>query len=909
MPNENRPGADSHVQRGRSYSTLSATRSGVDPRTVASKLIVDRRHGSGGVNGDFDVSAMGLTSLTYLQEISDKVASNSEDADNLFQLLPEIELAMQILVAMVLAPKDFVSTNLTYTFPPNLLPPDMVTELLKAHETHSKTSYNIKPKLPEILRKALFVDGSWPVAVLPENVLDDVINGRNVQVVEAFKKQENGYKVGVHRGYLGMPNERSKSGGMSIESVLSDVIKEPATYSPSIRLFEKDKGAFLAPEIYDDPHLLKLPRILESLKRDRKKTATESTKPYTSSAGGERLNGDVSRYYKEPPTEYAPFLQMPTTDQATRETVGYGLILELPPESIIPCFRPGSPKNRNGGFVILDEFGYPISRASQTDYYRNLTQNVSGQSGEKLTGLLKSISQTETEQDAISKTMNSQQQFLTFARVMERELQQRLDAGSIGHLTVGKQMMAYEIMLARGFSNMQTRIVYLPEDLLVYWAYEFNDDGTGRSLLENGKILTAMRAMNMFSNMNGQIRNNIDHKTLKVTTDPNDPNPAKTKQAMMYQYALHRLNSMPWATSNPRRMVEYMQNAGINVEMEGGADYPETRLEVIDNDITMSEVDLTFDEDLRKRQLMSYGVSPELADLTTTIEFSSKMITSNALSVKRAIAIQDTTIRFIKEFEVKKTLAAKPAVDEYLKIIGKYSDKLTAEQKQAGEHAILDIFLMNYEPKLPRPSAGLRQQMEDLDEFEQAVDKMLDAAFDEDAYKAEVVGQANNELVGFIKAQAKSKLMLDWCRTENFLPEVTKMFDINGQDAPGTVFFKEAIAHAKKSNHIIKAVGTQLTALGVISDNQWAKIKEELDKVRTEQSEQTDYGSESSVGIEEGGENDDDFSFDLPGNDQEEEEQEEEEDEDTPPKDDLPAEQEEEEEEDAPASDSAPKDE
>lgn len=855
--------AGSIIRTGSPSARAPHTRHGVSNETILSKMIRD--------NSPYGRTHSGqpyLGGFTYLHEVSDIISNNIEDAINLNQLQPEIEICIQIMTTLILSPKDALNTDLTHQVQPNILPSEMTSEMLDILRDYSENGYKIKPLLAEKLRKALFQEGADVTVIIPENSLDDLINGRSGKKIttESFKDKSALKDIGKPLGFMANPARAGQpAASMTLESILGNLEE---TNQPPLRLdalqvgdFAKVPG-FAVPELYDNPNMLKLADITASAKAVRRKTILENL-------GNSTFSGADSLYH-DGNLNPEDIVIIPRQEEASRETVGEPLIKSAPTEATIPLHAPGQPDKPIGFLFLLDEYGSLITRATRTDYFRTI-QNGVFNNRTALSGMLQNAAGQMDNEDNWANWQLAQQASMAFRDMAIRDIESRLLAGSAGNVVVSRQQLAYDLMLERAFSGKQTRIVYAPADMVVYWAYRYNENGTGRSLLEDNKILSAIRALTLFMNVETMIRNSVDHRTLNITLDEDDPNKSRTKEMILHEYARHKANAMPWATSNPRRMVEMAQQSGLAINVEGGDNYPGTKVAIESRDIMQREVNLDLDEDLRKRQTMGFGIAPEIVDLSTQIEFSSKMATSNELSRNRAILLQEITNGFIRQLLIKICISHKGLMDKLRAIVGKHLDKIKLPKEKLAEldaDYFVRVFFSIYSVKLPKPNNGLANRMEELQEYCDAIDKMLENILPDDMLSAEALGTSSEEWVRVVKASVKSTMVLRFCRENNILPEFTDLFDNNTEEDPGTVLVNESLDNTSRLSKIIQAVGLKLYSSALISENQWTTLKERLDAQRVEGAEAPeggggsgwDSGGEDDSGEEEGG--GEDFGFD-----------------------------------------------
>jgi len=860
-----RVSAQNVIRSGAPNTRLPHSRAGVDNNTIMSKMIRDP-------NGESRerTDSPYLGNFGYLQESADVMATNIDDYKNHMAMLPEIELCIQVLLSLILTPKDIDKIELKHAVEPNILVAEMAQEMLEILK-EAEQNYKIKSLLQEKLRKALVSEGADVSIVIPENSLDDLINGRGAHKItlESFREKGLYNDISKPRGFMANGPKTAPAAGvkMTLESMLDGLSRPPEVVDKLEPLkvagtmmdgnkwdFSKLTG-FVMPELFDNPQMMKLEDIVSSIKRTQTNMAIESF-------GGNSMFGNIEAMYHSPDHKPEDIVMMMRQEEASREAVGPPLWKGAPTESCMPVVRPGSPSKPVGYLFLLDEFGAFISRSARSDYMRNISAGVFNNRN-AVSGMLNNMADQLNMEDGFSQQLMTMQAVQAFRELALRDIENRLLHGSVGNVTVSRVEMAYDLMFERALAGKQTRVVYVPADMVIYWTYDYNDNGTGRSLMEDNKILSSIRALTMFMNIETHIRNSIDHRTLNITVDEDDPNKSRTKEMILHEYARNRGNSIPWASSNPRRMVEVAQNSGLAVSVKGGDNYPGTEVSIDSRPVEYKEVNLDLDEDLRKRQTMGFGLAPEIVDLSTQIEFSSKMATSNELSLKRALALQDRTNLFIRETLIKLVLNHKGYMDKMRKAVGNHIDKMDKKiVAKLGEDYFITAFFSIYTCTLPRPDTGLANRMTDLDDYVSAIEKVLDNIVPDDLMQSNVTGESANEWVAVLKASVKSTLVLDYCRSNSILPEVTNLFKNDTAEDPGSMLVMDGVVNAGRLTKIIQGMGLQLYSAALISENQMATLKERLDANRVEGTEAGE-GSETTGG----GSGGDDFDSDFGGDD------------------------------------------
>ncbi len=327
-----------------------------------------------------------MPSTAAFKTAAETTAQNINDAQTVMQILPDMELAAQILVSSIISPKDMMTTELTYTIAEGLMAPDISAAMIARTRLYFEQDHKIEPLLPKILRDILFDKGSFAMAVIPENSIDEVINNQSNRVsMESLSEVINPDGTVRSLGLLGpavkaTPTIERTSSGVSLESL------QPYHYDKTNRgvvslegIINKEGANDTFLTVTDNPSVLKIPLINQKIREQRILNAVGSRamESFTNPANrltDREMSGLV---YKNRQFGYKPVTSLKTQEQLRRHTVGNPLILHLPSESVIPVYVPGTVEQQVGFFVLLDADGNPISKASNPDYYRDLSGRMS----------------------------------------------------------------------------------------------------------------------------------------------------------------------------------------------------------------------------------------------------------------------------------------------------------------------------------------------------------------------------------------------------------------------------------------------------------------------------------------------------------------------------------------------------
>ena len=777
---------------GKSYAAIDFVASNPELPAILSKLVTSQYPVKHDNRGFREIDQIDQTTM---KQASDVIASNIRDADVVMGLFPEMEMSAQILISSIISPKDMNNTEINFTVPTKLKISPIAGILINIIKEHFDKSYKIEPLLPKILREILFGSGSYPIAVIPENSVDDLINGSAVVSVESVKEFSSDDGSFKPLGILGDPQEKA-SQSFSLESLNKSAIKGINESSRFIKTTSIDNKTSLTLEhitVTDNFNGLKMPMLLERMRKERTEGVLGRNSSYSSYAyesfQSTKLNDEQlsNLFYKNKTKIQKNIVKVKTDAEIGRTTIGEPLILKLPSEAVIPVYTPGNEEKHIGYFVLLDAEGNPLSRNSTQYQEADLRSRMgNGTSNDMSSHLLRTASRN-FQSDC--KNITFRQASKVYADIIEADLLARLRNGIIGSaMSIGKNEEVYRIMLARSLMKQQTQLMYIPLELTTYFAFRFNDYGVGQSLIEGMKNLNSLRAMLLFSRTMAQIKNSIGRTKVNIKLDPQDPNPQKTIEIAMHEVAKTRQQGFPLGINNAGDLVDWVQKAGVEFGFEGHPGLPDVGLEFTEHSTNYTEPSAELSEELRKNSIMALGLSPETVDNGFSSEFATTVVANNLLLSKRVSQIQEAFVPQITDHCRKVALnnayvldTIKSAIEEHLsKIVEvKNTDPVIEAYKDNKEllvHLLSLEFLSNFEVSLAQPdTVALKNQMEAFEIHEQALDKAISYYISTDILPSALVGEKTGERVDEIKAIIKAYYMRQWLTQNHVLPELIEL--------------------------------------------------------------------------------------------------------------------------------------
>ena len=844
---------------GKKVPAMDLVRRDPEMAALISKLVTPREPAQYDSKGNRKISDPDSYSF---KSISNKLSENIRDTEVILQLLPDMELWSQILISSILSPKDMMTTEINYTPPVDLLPSEVANSLIQLLKNHFEQVYKIKPLLPDILKDVLFKTGSYPVAVIPENTLDEVINGIPKITMESLRAYIGADGEIKPIGLLGPAsisqenNSNKKITGISFETLNYNA----STMKPEFNKSKVTLEGFHNTHLYvtDNPDLLRVPQINERIRQQ----AVLNTIGVKAMESLIKLNDRevAGLVYKNKQASYKNLVSLKNDNQLYRRSVGEPLIIRIASEAVIPVHIPGSPEKQIGFFVLIDQDGNPISKNSTDDQYRLLGQRLSsGMSQNFPAQMVDKVNSMMGDGNVFNPNnqIHIDYSVKAYSELIEADLMGRLRNGIYGNgVTIADNQEVYRIMLSRTLQKQNTQLLFLPIELMTYFALKFDANGIGRSLIDDMKVLLSLRIMLMFSNVMAAIKNSVGRTEVKLKLDENDPDPKKTIEIAQHEIIRSRMSQFPIGMSSPVDMVDWLQRSAFEFTFEGHPGIPDVNIDFGEKNTNYTKPDSDLEEQLRKNSIMAAGLNPETVDAGFGAEFATSVVANNILLSKRVIQIQEKIIPMLGDHLKKVIVASQPLTDSIKGVLrenmGKIKERLTEEFSKQEESVIIDRvyhdFVNGFEVSLPTPnSITLENQKEALDKYIESLDAILDSYISDKFFTDSTGGNISGE-VSVMREAVRAYFIRKWVAENGMLPEISALTATSEDGAPMIKFYDEQRSH-------IEALAKSLTNFMVKID----KVKEvnnsilENNGVESEGAEGSSTNSNSSSGSESGG--------------------------------------------------------
>ena len=600
-----------------------------------------------------------------LSQIS-KITSTSIDSNTeLMESVPGAIKACKILTASILSPRNLRTVSLSYTTESyEGKNTELNMMLISAVREYIEKNYKITKKLSEIVPDMLMYTGSSAWVVLSQSSLDNVINGHTrgsgmEAIADDYDAKANRF---LSKGYLGNPGTSNLLMTASLESLMAG-----ETPLMTIDHLEIDSKNELGITITDNDAVLAMPRFKLALARNnmakrqripagirragveayddkgkgKSKDKSDSKINQTNVLTDEQYTDIYNDLFKQRDYVATGMVSVSRDDELSRENVGQPLLMHLPSECVIPVHVPGDFKHRVGYFVLLDDSGNPLRTAQNDAYYQDLFKNKQDTNNgiDSTKGIIEMATQMKSGGKCAFDTTAF---YAKYVEEVEKDLVQRLANGTYGQtMTVGLTNEVMRIMFARTLQNLQTKVLYIPEESMTYFAFDYNRFGIGRSLLDKSRLYASMAMSNIIATTMANIANSVNITTLDIPLDEEDTEPENTIEDVISTHLNSTLGlSSIIGARNPRDVCNIMDAASVIVKTGGNDHYPSINVDMTHSKRDITPPDVEWNDRLMEFLSQMWGVRPELISSQNDIKFAIEHINNDALFCQEIVENQ-----------------------------------------------------------------------------------------------------------------------------------------------------------------------------------------------------------------------------------------------------------------------------
>jgi hypothetical protein len=721
-----------------------------------------------------------------------------------------------------------LTQELKYTVNHTNLSPDIANSIVKVVSEEIDQYYKLSGDLHKILGDALFDKGAHIRLVLPESAVDELINDRpnmrfeSVDDIKALFKAKNITTTGV----LG-PYKSQNSSGMRFERLGANNAFDDAIYLGDKKLPNV--------EITDNFFELRQPGLIENLienglrakfrptDRLRQESNAVSNSTVKANTNLEKISAKElkdseikSALFKSSTGGMNVFMRVPDRENLKRYSIGRPLHTEIPMEAFIPVHYPSDPSRIIGGFAIVDQTGYFLTIESQrrfldaqTNNYQAIQSTATGSTGANnsisSTLLAKAKQTLGGGNDHIPLTYLSE----IFGNVVEENIIQRMKNGVYGmEMTLSRNNDVYSLMLARALAGMTTRLVYIPKQFFTYFAFQYNPNGTGRSLLTDVRYLISLRAVSLYAKVANQIRNAISVTDVSVELDPKDNDPQKSIEKIVDLVTQTRSQYFPWGLNTPSDIANWWQRAGFQMNIASHPRLMNTKVSYDFRNHDKGTPNIDDDETLNNMIHMHFGITPEMRDASIGADFATSVANNNILFSKRTQLLQQVYNDHLSNYcqvivmnDAHVLGKIREIVREKWSVIVADMDDRQKTIAEATPDESIDFFteevVETIRAELPSPRVNrLTQQTEAFNAYVEALTAVFDAILTDDALTLSYFETTSEQIVQVVP-HIKAQLIRDWMQRESYMTELFDLMNVGEKAEPGSEILDNIQPHLK----------------------------------------------------------------------------------------------------------------
>ena len=805
------------------------------PRIVtennAAAAIISKMNTDQSNNNKVDIANWNIPEVSV--SVSEKIRNN----DNIVELFPDTELSIQILVSSIISPNDLLTTKINFNSPDIKLPTDIKQTLTATIKNYVESEYNIETKLPKIVREALFTKGAYIEVIIPEAAVDELIN--NYQQDGQISVEDATSKINKHKySFLGNKD-------INIKLSLEDRLDKPTldkykkdnkkkSDTITIDITEDDLGI----SITDNPTILNRTKIMMDVVKHNVKNKIYGKKSKIST---EDNDIDLDGLFKNNNTILRrEVASVSNRHDAKRESIGKPLVMNLPTESVIPVHVVNDPTKHLGYFILLDNNGVPVDL--NNDDYNTINQNTMFSNNMGQDTKLNMINKAKQALYGITKkdiTLNNIEDL--YGKLVEDTINKKLKNGMYGDLVEVKENSdLYRVMLMRALKAQQTRLLFLPKELVAYYAFDHRENGTGKSLLEKVAILYSIRAILLFTNLMATIKNNTTITEVNAKLEDTDADPEKTMEKIMSETLKSRQTMLPLGVTKLEDLAEWVHKLGFkyNFKHPGLPD-----MEITTNNTSAGDKvvpDTALNDEIKEHIIMSFGLTPEMVQAGYNVDFATTLVAKNLLLAKRVTQLQNILNPLIQDHITKLLTNDMVIVNMVKDIVSNNIEEIkrTIKNAQKDEEGIdfskikkedlieyiTDKYINEMDIYLPSPELNEATAMKDaFTNYKDTITEYIDLIVGSEALPNELVGEISGNM-DQVKNIMKTVLIKKWMNDNNYIPEVGEFMTLDDEGKPIFNFLEEYESYSSNLIEVLLPFLKRMSKTKAKTDEKLSKL-------------------------------------------------------------------------------------
>ena len=339
------------------------------------------------------------------------------------------------------------------------------------------------------------------------------------------------------------------------------------------------------------------------------------------------------------------------TNSAKFKHQGHPTLIELPPESVVPICIPGAPDQHLGYFVMIDQFGQPltIENSGMMDNSKDC-DGCGGGSGnvnaayEALFGTGCCAHYGLRGPGNIQSAGN-----MIFNHMLDKYLKSRMKGiFNRTDLSIGRFNAVATTLFYRLLARKETMIVFVSPELLHYFAFSYDPvTGVGISKLNDIGFLLSMRLHYVIANIIALANDAVQQKIINVSVDEKAANLEGLLDAIGNIFvAKQKLNS----SIDPSEIIRNIYSNSVAVVPRNVPGLGEFSIEPTVQNTQSVKPDSQLLEQLDNLLVSHLDVPPSALNQLSEPEYAKSLVTYNLFFAKKIARYQRIWCSQIEEF-------------------------------------------------------------------------------------------------------------------------------------------------------------------------------------------------------------------------------------------------------------------
>jgi len=724
--------------------------------------------------------------MDIFKPIQMNIVKKKYDYSKILKLVPELEQASLIVIPSILSPNSFRNYIITYNIdiPDSILDSKVKAKIISKINNHANNHLKLNEKLETWIKEALYKTGAKPVLIIPTKIINKIrnssisfesINEINESVskedLKLIAKEEN--IINIKRNII---DELSKFKKIDIyhdklDSVISGTIEE---------INKKVKRSNLI-QFIDNPDALVIGR------QNRLKTNEEITAKYREYFSEDNNN--------KPSISFDPEMVVSLDDyfDLNNKEEEHPILEELPTESVIPLYIEGIPSSHIHYLVMLDENGAPINISNKV-YEEYINTTISDNCSNNLEKLYKSIFGSELRLNA-SNNINTSLYRSIYETYLDKLIKNNLKGMGLTNMSISFNDEINKVMLYRLFKHKKTKLVFVPNILMMYFAFNYNEDGTGRSKLEDILFPLSLKITYLITKTINLMEQAIHRQNVQVDLDESAGNPLEILQAIKEKLIEGKVSEI---TYDPIKIIKNIAEREIRITPNNIPGINQFSISPETYTPNRPIPDDTLIEEVNNLINLNLDVPPSAFNRLNETEYSRSIVTNNILFAKKIENRQNKVIIHMSELIRSYLLFDTKFITDIKNIL--ISEKVSYKGN-------LNDYVLNIIQHVTLSLPTLRishdkADFEEINEYVSMIESLLDKLFPSDLIPDRDNQEVFGTIVGMLKADIIRKYLID-SHMFKYIDET--IFNIDEEfDISKITDLNQFVANTKKALDVIK---------------------------------------------------------------------------------------------------------